>query len=230
MSLVTTPKPVADQVITLEAGPSKKVQARFDRTTKSGWSLTVKPGVANQFKRQQKIAMLFASKDEIFSGDATVADINKDCHQIGLSVPGKLFTRPRRRHQRKNILLPTSVILMDIPDQFMAYTNEFIGRRNNVILNISRTGVLLGTAIALPESASQVMLLMGLNLDDPFNAKNQISMSGRIRRLGISTSQQRFPHGYGIEFNPTFPAFQNALDYFVEELVDERVAANNQAV
>lgn len=230
MSLVTTPHLVTDQIITLESGAIRKVQTRFERITKAGWSLKVKPAAIRKFKQQQKVALIFASKEEIFSGEATVIEVYENSHKIILRVPGQLTSRPRRQHQRKRTFIPTSMILMDIPDQFMTFTNEFIGRRNNVVLNISKTGVLLGTVTPLPESAQQVMLLMGLNLDDPFNESHQISMSGKITRSGVDTSDPNYPYGYGIQFNPTFPAFQRALEYFFDELIEEDLVPIAQAV
>lgn len=229
MSKAPIPKLVAGQVITLESSAIKKVQTRFDRLTKKGWAIKVKPATIRQYQSQQKVALLFASANEIFSGDATIIEVDRDTSRIVLSVPTNLVARPRRQQPRKKTCLPTSLILMGVPDQFLSFTNEFIGRRSNVILNISKTGVLLGTASPLPETAQQVMLLMGLNLDDPFNENHQISMSGKIMRSGVSTGDSAYPYGYGIQFNPTFPAFQHALEYFLDQLLENTLAPNTLA-
>ena len=224
MPLTSPPQLAKDQIVTLESGSIKKVQCRFVRTSGANWSIRVSRKIIDKLEPQQTVALLFANTEHIFNGESTIETIHRNSCHITVRTPEQVFARPRRIHLRKSTHLPAALILLGVPDHALPFTNEFVGRRNNMILNISKSGVLLGTTTPLPEDARNVLLIMGLNLLDPYNENNQVSVSGQVVRSNVPSPDERFPYGYGIKFKPTFPAFQGALEYFIDVILDEEIA------
>lgn len=221
MPLVKPPKPIPDQILSFDSGTTRNIQGRFIESSLNTWVVKVSEAAIGKFRSRQKTSLVFANPQQIFSGDVEVLEVLTGSCKLIVRTPANLFARPRRQHPRKDTSLPTAVIitrgLAAAPDT----SNEFFGRRNNRILNISKSGALLATTTPLAEGIEEVLLLMGLDLDDPYSEFDQISVSATIMRSQTPTGSDSYPHGYGVKFKPMFPAFQYALDYFIDVILEE---------
>lgn len=221
MAIVSPPELIPDQIMTFDSGGSRNIQGRFLEKSLNSWVVRISEHSIDKFKPKSRAAILFANTAEIFSGDIEVIDVMRSSGKLVLAAPQTLFSRPRRKHPRKNTNMPTAIIITEGPASKTRTSNDFVGRRNNRILNISKTGALLAAAAPLPEGIDEILLLMGLDLDDPYSEFDQISVSARIVRGQSPTGNTVHPHGYGLEFKPMFPAFQYALDYFIDVILEE---------
>lgn len=207
--------------MTFESGNSRNIQGRFIERSLNSWVVKVSNTSIEKFRPKGKAAILFATVDEIFSGDVEVLDVMRASCKLVLAAPATLFSRPRRKHPRKNTNLPTAIIITEGPASAPRTANDFVGRRNNRILNISKSGALLASTSPLPQGIDEILLLMGLDLDDPYSEFDQISVSARIVRGQSPTGNESYKFGYGLEFKPMFPAFQYALDYFIDVILED---------
>lgn len=215
------PALVPDQIITFETEGSRNIQGRFSDQSLHTWTVKVSETAIRKFRSKQNVGLFFATADAIYSGSTTLLDVMPSSRKLILQIPENLRSRPRRKHPRKNCHLPTALIITAGAAADSAGHNEFVGRRNNRIMNISKGGALLAASTPLPMGIDEILLLVSLDLDDPYSELNQISVSAKIIRGHIETGDKVYPHGYGIAFNPMFPAFKHALDYFVEVILDD---------
>lgn len=223
MPQVAPPELSPDQILTLNAPHVHNAQGRFVERSLNTWVVKVTPSAIDQIKAKETVAVIFASPTEIFSGKVTVSEVRTGLDHLILQIPSEMFSRPRRRHPRKNTRLPVAFIIKDkLPDDADTPPEVgFIHRHRNRILNISQGGALLATAMPVPEGIEEIVLLIGLDLNDPFDKMSQISVKARIVRSNIPTNDEAFAHGYGLQFGNILPSYQYALDYFIEVILDE---------
>lgn len=221
MAIVSPPELIPDQIMTFESGGSRNIQGRFLEKSLNSWVVKVSDASLDKFRPRSKAAILFATPDEIFSGDVDVLEVMRASSKLLLAAPATLFSRPRRKFPRKNTNLPTAIIITEGLASAPRTSNDFVGRRNNRLLNISKSGALLASSSALPSGIDEILLLIGLDLDDPYSEFDQISVSARIVRGQSPTGNESYKFGYGLEFKPMFPAFQYALDYFIDVILED---------
>lgn len=224
MAIVNPPDLIPDQIMSFESGDSRNIQGRFIEKSLNTWVVRISDTAVGKFRSNSKAGVVFANTDEIFSGDIDVLEVLESKHKLILQIPPSLFSRPRRKFPRKNTNLPTAIIITEGDAARPRTSNDFVGRRNNRIFNISKSGALLASTTPLPDGIDEILLLIGLDLDDPYSEFDQISVSARIVRGQSPTGNQTYRHGYGLEFRPMFPAFQYALDYFVDVILAEEDA------
>lgn len=221
MAIVSPPELIPDQIMSFETGGTRNIQGRFIEKSLNTWVVRLSDTAIQKFKSKTKAGLVFANTEEIFSGDVDILEVLTAKNKLILQIPANLFSRPRRKFPRKNTSLPTAIIITEGEAAKPRTSNDFVGRRNNRILNISKSGALLASTTPLPGGIDEILLLIGLDLDDPYSEFDQISVSARIVRGQSPTGNNDYKHGYGLEFRPMFPAFQYALDYFVDVILAE---------
>lgn len=200
-------------VVALEAPSITKIQTNFEFDTGETWQLRVSPGSCKHLRGISDITVSFIIGQTLYTGTAILKHMDPDMELCIITDPDMDEGRPIRRHTRLSTRLSAAIIIMGSA----AEATGFIYRADNIIVNISRSGVQIACRKPISKS-KQVLLVTSLIEDEPHHKEEQIYLHATIMREAEPASGDEFPYSYGLQFHPMFPQFRQKLDAFLESI------------
>ena len=191
------PKLKLKQVVSIDLDGFSKVQTFFDHEQNGKWWLKVSQ---NQFPAELQLKTLnisFAVNGYIYHAKACNGAYQKNIGKLIIDQPISFDARPIRKHERIDTRLHSAIIIPATDNK----SNRYIYRSDNRLLNVSLGGAQLACRDAIPQDASNILMLLSLDSEGPFNKAEQIYCRGTIKRLVTQVSCVGFPFVYGISFN-----------------------------
>lgn len=194
-------------VLRLTSEGGKTFRGLFRESRDGDWHLKVPAVELSRLHSGTKLAVEFSVADHLYNGGVQVRVIQQPRELLVISYPAELQSRPMRTAPRVAVSLPAALILSDAGEKPV-----FLGRDLSCVRNLSEGGALLVSKLPLPKGVERLMLVVGLEPDNPYSREQQCHIPARIVRMAMENREQAFPFAYGLQFQRLAPYTRAAIN------------------
>lgn len=206
---IPVPVPVVTAQVVLNLRNGARVITQLDDASQHFWTLQVRSAPPGVLSSGIVASVSYSDHQHMYSGACKVQSLAQGGRRLVIKAPTWFKSRPLRRFERYNLVLPASVV---VPQGDFCH---FIPRTEASILNISEGGVLLGARQPLPGNGRRLLLLTDTSPAIGAAGGNVCFSASFVRQDGALHDSQ-FPHSYGLCFGHLPPLYQQSLQLMLD--------------
>ena len=201
--------------IKLHFPSDQQIETKILRTMADSWSVQIDSKLGSHLQGKSQLPISFQEEKKVYMGKADIIKIDQENNSLIIARPQKLTSRAARKEPRVQVQLPAAIIIMSDETR----PEQFIGRGENRIINISFSGAKIACKTALAEDCNDLLIMTCLSKEETTIKDKQVYIrSVKVRDAGASPLAE-FPYSYGIEFDLKFPEFRSALGEFLTTIL-----------
>jgi hypothetical protein len=210
------PIPVLGGQVVLILKQGGKIVTQLNDVSQHFWTLLVRSAPPAALIPGTIANIRYSDGKQVYTGACKVQAQAQSGRRLVIKAPVWFKSRPLRRFERYNLLLPATLLLAD------EEVCEFIPHTEACILNISEGGALVG--VRKPLSAQNKRLILLADATEATGvAGGNVYFSARKIRQEEQSSDDRFPHTYGLSFGHLAPLYKQTLSLMLTRMAGGKV-------